>query len=383
MNHAQQINSLQKSLREYRTIREKEFQKIGLQISEESSEHLEPSIPKSRYKSFIDLRLSANEQKELIQERKELLLTVKKELERQTTLSRSIQETTKRIYGLEEENNQLYVPIGEIAFSSYQVQPDRFSQYSALFRDISDLHNKLTKTYDNEKTDSSEKNPFQQLIQKGKSVADQMKRTGLIKQIQKESGLLGKELVRTEFIHQATNPQLIEAASPVLRNIEEQETLQKNKTQIEEEIKSILSFLGEIRESIKAPSVDKIVPQLENSIEFLEKELSQKLLALGQIIAESTLASNLSWWNQYEQPLADLNQHLAKTEELIAQHAAAIESKDLTKTTNSLIKEKEQLEKVIAQKQQQLQATEKEMKRIEKLYQEAVKRAGDVLEPES
>jgi len=382
MNHAQHINSLQKTLRDLRNSREKEFQKIGLQISEESPNLLESSIPKNLHKTFTELRISTIEQKELIQERRELLVSIKKELERQTILVQSMQEKEKRIKLLEEENIQLYVPIGEIAFGSYQIQPERFAEYSALFRDITDLNNKIAKTYTNDSKDSGDRNPFQQLIQKGKSVADQMKRSGLLKQIQKEASLLGKELVRTDFIHQATNPQLIEAASPVLRNIEEQEALQKSRTEIEQEIKTILTFLGEIRESIKASSVDKIIPQIESSLEFLEKEHGQKLLALGQILAETNEPSNLSWWKEYEPVLSRLKQELVQTEELISKHAAAIESKDLAKTSSSLQKEKEQLEKIISQKQQQLQATEKEIKRIEKLHQEAIKRAGDVLERE-
>jgi len=359
---------------------EKEYQKIGL-LCHEHRQTIggELSLPKTVEKTFFEI-LSKVEGHIFTQENnRELLVQVKETLEKQKNLGIQVSNREKDIQGLEAENALVYGLIGENCFQSYSNSPEKYQHYSGYFKEIVDLTDKLLKTSGGLEEETEQINPLQKFIRKGMAVADQMKKNGLQKRVRSEYAVLGKELVKTDYLNEAKNPQLIEVASPVLRNVEKQQELREEIGNLQGEIREILTFLGSMREQTKSQNSEKTVQNLEMRLEFSEKEATQSLISLGKVAMESAKLKNDPEIGAYYSQLKEIEEEIQETRTLIDKHKGAIEVKDITRSLAGLEKDANHLEQVIQSKKNELERVKKETLRQQKLLSEAQLRAGDFI----
>lgn len=386
MNYKEQIASLEQEIKEARLESDLEYQKIGKEVlgREGFKEDLASlGLADALVSEIVALVERGEELESAADLHRTTINETRRSIEKLRAINSEIAELELSIKTIEEQNRGLYEPIGELAFNAYLNNPGRFSAYAEAFKEILSLHERLMLLDQKEaeaENSRASSSPLQNFIRKGIAVADQIKRSGAQKRLRSELARLGQLVLEGDFIESAKNPELLEAATPALKNLEKIQSLDNSLAERKLDLEGVNSFLAAIRKETNAANPEKAIHILEHKIEISGQNLGETQVALGKLAASSEAFGNDGGILPFIQTLAEIEERIRTLKVDLAENRAAIEYLEAEKRISQLDRDSAAIGRIIAQKEADLENLERERKKQLGLKEDAAKRAGSKLE---
>lgn len=387
MNHKEHISVLEKNIRELRSEADLEYEKIGKASLESGKPRADlpmTELSKETREEIQGLATRAADLESAQELHRTTINEIRRSMEKLKALNSEISELERTSAGIVEQNQSLYEPIGEIAFNAYLNNPGKFGRYADKFKELTSLHERLVLLDQKEAEsdqDRGKSNPLQTFIRRGIAVADQLKRSGTLKRLRTELTRLGEIILEIDFIEDAKSPELLEAAGPALKNMERLRALQKDSQGVQAEIDAVNGFLAGVKKETNAGNPEKSIHIIEHKIDLAGQSLSQTHCAIGNLLAGSDVFAKDKELSSYFSHLKDIETQIESLKNTLAEHKAAIEWQEAEKRIGQLERDAASAQRIIEQKQAELEKIAKERGTLKKVQADAAKRAGDKLQP--